>query len=270
MRKLIHVSDLHFGKSEAVLVDKLIASIKTLAPHLVVISGDLTQRARKLEFESAVSYIEVLRSLSLPVVVIPGNHDITPLYSPVERIFNTYNNYRKYISEQTAAQYSDRELAITSINSVSPVRPSGGHFRVREVERAGAWLSQFPDSIMKIVVTHHPIHTTTERPMKRALGGNKALKALQGSKIDLFLAGHYHKSMIQPLTARQAAHGGLAVQAGTVSRRLRGEPASFNVLTLDKPHLTFESHQWDAPVARFAPTKRKEFSLQGTQWMEQT
>ena len=267
MRKIVHVSDLHFGRDDALVIDGLTTSIHTIDPHLIIISGDLTQRARDREFERARRYCEMLAQAGFPFLVIPGNHDITPLYHPMKRIFNTYDNYRKYISEHTQAQYADKEVAVASINSVSRVRPSGGFFLMREVKRTSEWLADFPDSMVKIVVTHHPIHAPYEKPTKRTIGGNRTLKALGASKVDLFLAGHFHKSRVIPLAQRFDDHGGLAIQAGTVSRRLRGEAPSFNLLTIDKPHLTLEALRWSAADKRFAPAKKRDFFFRDEKWV---
>ncbi|WP_223427880.1 metallophosphoesterase family protein [Tateyamaria pelophila] len=75
MKRLLHVSDLHFGRDRPELLSPLIDKINTLAPDLVAISGDLTQRARAAQFARARELIDRIESL---VLVVPGNHD-TPL-----------------------------------------------------------------------------------------------------------------------------------------------------------------------------------------------
>jgi 3',5'-cyclic AMP phosphodiesterase CpdA len=46
MRTLIHLSDLHFGRTDPEIIEPLVAQVHELKPDLVVVSGDLTQRAR--------------------------------------------------------------------------------------------------------------------------------------------------------------------------------------------------------------------------------
>jgi len=73
MRVLVHLSDLHFGRIDETLLAPLAARIRVLAPHLVVVSGDLTQRARRKQFAHAQAF---LNSLPAPRLVVPGNHDV--------------------------------------------------------------------------------------------------------------------------------------------------------------------------------------------------
>ena len=46
-RTVVHLSDLHFGREDPPVVDALLARVKTLEPHVVAVSGDFTQRARR-------------------------------------------------------------------------------------------------------------------------------------------------------------------------------------------------------------------------------
>ena len=50
MRKIVHLSDLHFGRVDQALLEPLAARVRAIAPDLVAVSGDLTQRARAGEF----------------------------------------------------------------------------------------------------------------------------------------------------------------------------------------------------------------------------
>ena len=86
MRTIVHVSDLHFGRSSKTIEEALFASIRHIEPHLVIISGDLTQRARKDEFSEAQKFLERLDNNGFKYFVIPGNHDIPPFYRPVGRL----------------------------------------------------------------------------------------------------------------------------------------------------------------------------------------
>ena len=50
MRTVVHLSDLHFGKVDQDLLAPLVKTVNALAPEVVVVSGDLTQRARTAQF----------------------------------------------------------------------------------------------------------------------------------------------------------------------------------------------------------------------------
>ena len=72
--RILHVSDLHFGAGDDPVLDQALAGlIERVAPELVIASGDLTNRGRRDQHERAAAF---LRSLQLPVLAVPGNHDI--------------------------------------------------------------------------------------------------------------------------------------------------------------------------------------------------
>ena len=89
MRTLVHLSDLHFGRVDAELIEPLLVSVADAKPDLVVISGDLTQRARKRQFEAARAFLD---RLPRPRIVVPGNHDV-PLYRVWERFLSPLGKY---------------------------------------------------------------------------------------------------------------------------------------------------------------------------------
>ena len=73
MRTLLHISDLHFGRVDPATVEPLTAAIRALARNVVIVSGDLTQRARAAEFRAARAFLD---ALPRPQIVVPGNHDV--------------------------------------------------------------------------------------------------------------------------------------------------------------------------------------------------
>ena len=84
MTRIAHLSDIHFGAHDEKIVAAAEAWLQKRRPDLVVISGDLTQRAREAQFRAASAWLNRLRSAGLEVLVIPGNHDV-PLYDVVRR-----------------------------------------------------------------------------------------------------------------------------------------------------------------------------------------
>ena len=81
MRSIVHLSDLHFGRVDAGLLEPLRKRVVALAPHVVVVSGDLTQRAKPAQFREARAFLDTLPANQ---VVVPGNHDV-PLYNVFQR-----------------------------------------------------------------------------------------------------------------------------------------------------------------------------------------
>src|SRR5438552_3952786 len=113
MRILAHISDLHFGRTDAIVAEGLLKDIDTQKPDLIVVSGDLTQRARSLQFEEAKEY---LARLHYPQLIVPGNHDI-PLFDIFRRFFFPLTRYKKYITEDTTPEFIDEEIAVYGINT---------------------------------------------------------------------------------------------------------------------------------------------------------
>ena len=57
MRTIVHLSDLHFGRIDPLLPEPLVESVEAVRPDLVAVSGDLTQRARREEFEQVELFL---------------------------------------------------------------------------------------------------------------------------------------------------------------------------------------------------------------------
>src|SRR5437764_11171496 len=113
MRRIVHLSDVHFGRVDDQTVERAIESINRLEPNVVVLSGDLTQRARTSEFIAAQQF---LNALPKPQIVVPGNHDI-PLYNVIDRFARPLDKFRKYITDEPMPKYVDEELAVVGINT---------------------------------------------------------------------------------------------------------------------------------------------------------
>src|SRR5450432_1549215 len=112
MRTLVHLSDLHFGRTDAGVIEPLIGSVAAIRPDVVVVSGDLTQRARSREFEQARAF---LNRLPAPQIVVPGNHDV-PLYRVWERFLSPLGKYRHLVTDDLAPLFVDDEIAILGVN----------------------------------------------------------------------------------------------------------------------------------------------------------
>ena len=86
---LFHLSDLHFGREDAAALDWVRAAIARERPDAVLITGDLTMRARRREFRACAWISE----LGVPVTVEVGNHDL-PYFNLLERFVRPYRRYR--------------------------------------------------------------------------------------------------------------------------------------------------------------------------------
>ncbi len=269
MRKIIHVSDIHFGRTDSISIRELGEAFKKVNPDLIIISGDITQRAHVKEFEAGQKFLRTLKKAGLEYFVIPGNHDIVPFYKPISRLLNPYDRYKKYISPVVNPVFKDTEIAVASINTVRASSIKDGRVNLEHLEQVATWFAGIPEDVFKIVVTHHPLDlplTSTKKIL--AMRAKAAIYRLAKDKIDMYLSGHYHQSSTVPTSLRYKAHHypAIAVQAGTVSLRQRQEAQSFNVLHIDKINVTIETHIWNSSSFVFDPYCSNSFVFKDQTW----
>src|SRR4051794_14250458 len=157
VRRLAHLSDLHFGRVDPAAVEGLLRSLVDARPDLVVVSGDFTQSARTGEFRAARAFLD---RLPAPVFAVPGNHDL-PQWNPVERLLRPYERYRRFIGEELEPVWSDAELAIIGMKSPRRLprnlNRAAGRVGERQLERVLARLDAMPPELVRVVVVHHPL-----------------------------------------------------------------------------------------------------------------
>ena len=149
MRTLLHLSDLHFGRIDHRVLKPLIDLAARIKPDLVVISGDLTQRARAKQFRAAASF---LAALPLPQIVVPGNHDV-PLYNVIARFLYPHAGYRRYISKNLEPFYQDDEIAVLGLNSSRSLTFQNGRLNKTQV-----------DKLARVFEVCHPASQNTRMP----------------------------------------------------------------------------------------------------------
>jgi 3',5'-cyclic AMP phosphodiesterase CpdA len=259
MKKIVHLSDLHFGRIDAAVVEPLVEAVNEAAPTLVVVSGDLTQRARSAQFEEARAFLE---RLPHPQVVVPGNHDV-PLYDVVERFARPLDKFRRYISEEVEPTYEDEEMVVAGVNTARSLTRKYGRVNERQVASLHERLCKYPNEVLKVVVTHHPFDLPAGADEREIVGrAQLAMEALAQCGADLLLAGHLHVSQTGRTAERYKieGHSALYVQAGTAtSTRGRGEANSFNVIRLKHPHIQVERRVWQPEATRFARANAETF-----------
>ena len=266
MRRIVHLSDLHFGRIDPVVLGVLAETVRRIGPDVIVVSGDLTQRARRNEFAAASDF---LAGLAFPRVVVPGNHDV-PLYNVYRRAFHPLSRFRQFFGEATTPAYVDRELAVVGVSTARSLTFKNGRINREQVAEICRRLEPLGDGVTRVVVTHHPFHTEDERSAHGLLG--RAAMAMAGfsrCRIDLVLSGHLHSGQVALSEARyrHPDHSALLVQAGTAtSVRRRGEANSFNVIVVDRPTITVERWRWDDARAGFAPSTGARFTKVGGAW----
>ena len=265
MRTIAHLSDLHFGRVDDALLAPLTRAVSALAPDVVVVSGDLTQRARAAQFREARAFLD---SLPQPQIVIPGNHD-EPLYNVFMRFVAPLKNYRRYIAKDLEPAYVDDEVAVLGINTARSRTFKGGRINEEQVEVIRAKLCTLDDSIVKIVVTHHPFDTPADLHDQIVGRAPMVMQTLAGCGADILLAGHLHLTHSGDTAMRYRIEGyaALVVQAGTAtSTRERGETNSFNALRVAKREVRVERYTWEPAIGEFALLATEVFNRSASGW----
>src|SRR3546814_12464457 len=109
MRMIAHLSDLHFGRIYEPVVTALLADLASAPPNLIVISGDLTQRAKNSQFAAARRFLDALPA---PFLVIPGNHDLPPVWPPISRMTRTWARYRRYVPSDPGTIHAAPQITV--------------------------------------------------------------------------------------------------------------------------------------------------------------
>lgn len=274
MPEILHISDLHFGP--AFLPDRAEAALalaRRRRPHVVVVSGDLTQRARRAQFVAARDY---LRRFDVPVLVTPGNHDV-PLYRVLERLFRPFGNYRGYIREELDFVHRVEGATFVSLRSARRFVISNGRLSGWQLEFAERAFAEAPRGELRAVVTHHHL-----APPPDFEGGNvmprarRALEAFTRMGVDLILAGHMHRSYIGDsldfFPGRDREQGIVIVQCGTTtSARGRGRERlrnSLNLIRAGGAEIRVTHYLWRGAERGFRPHSEHRFGARPSGWLE--
>lgn len=250
MPTIAHFSDIHFGREEPLAVEAMVDEMKGRTPDAVVVSGDLTQRARRPQFAAAAKFIARLPE---PRLLVPGNHDI-PLYNFVARFLWPLRNFREVAGATPLPIVERNDLWIIGVNSARPLRPrprgfwKDGNLSKRQLIAMCVAAQRREEIPNKVMVTHHPLAPCTDHHRGDITGGAAdAIRSCQSCGIQLILGGHLHI----PFATNAAEYHRLPgppvyyVQAGTsTSNRRRGFNNSYNWITITPQSITVEARHW--------------------------
>jgi 3',5'-cyclic AMP phosphodiesterase CpdA len=248
---IAHLSDVHFGHHDPVVVEAVEQFLYERRPDLVVISGDFTQRARVAQYEMACAFIERLEQGGLQVLAVPGNHDV-PLYDIARRFLRPLDRYKRFIDDDLCPYWENNHLAVLGINTARSFTIKDGSVSYEQMHRIREAFRDVSEGKLRILVTHHPLFAmplSDEGGLtKVANRSDDALAAAAEAGVDVLLAGHFHRAY--SVSAREmveTAGPALVIQAGTAtSTRLRGgEQQSFNWMELQKDQVELQVQRWE-------------------------
>lgn len=273
MTLLLQISDPHFGTERPAVVAALLHLIETLPPDLVVLSGDITQRARRSQFAAARAFVDTLGAT--PTLVVPGNHDI-PLFNPLARLCYPYANHQRAFGANLEPSFDSPALLVLGVNTTRPWRHKNGEVSMAQIRRVSARLEAAQaeqPAQLRVVVTHQPVAVTRAQDEKNLLHGReRAVTRWARAGADLILGGHIHLPYVLPLhdTFAGLPRRMWAVQAGTaLSSRTRGTiDNSVNLIRHDaaasgERRTTVERWDYSETHGAFAMIARHELALDG-------
>jgi 3',5'-cyclic AMP phosphodiesterase CpdA len=242
MLRLLHMTDIHFG-AENTLAAAAAADYAHGEPFdLLVLSGDVTQDGRPIEFEAAARWY---RALPGPKMVTPGNHDIPQVH--LARLFDPFGRYEKRFGPAGSAWFDSPGLAVRAFNTArgTQLRPnwSKGALAPGQARAVAADLAKAEPGTLRVAVCHHPLVEVPHGPMTgRVVGGPAGARLLAEAGVDLILSGHVHTPFAFALP--YADERTYSVGAATLSLRERGTPAGFNVIEIEPGCIRVKAMAW--------------------------
>ena len=268
---IIHLSDLHFGGfADLEQIEALDNFLPTLGAGAVVVSGDLTQRARHGEFQAAHLFMKRVR-LFAPLLVVPGNHDIEWWKSPLglfgeRRKYAKYTQYFEHLRPVlevpgaiVAGALSSYGVAFGSLTWQLRDLAVKGHLPSSETDRVQKIFAAAPPDAARVLTFHHNV---LAGGLSRRMGlarWRSVHRRLLATRADVILCGHDHQE------GAGQVQGALAVStSGTHSLRVRGgRPSVFNLIRIDSQAVHIQHFRWECGNRRFIPSDTYSFARQG-------
>jgi 3',5'-cyclic AMP phosphodiesterase CpdA len=276
--QLLHVSDVHFGGlADLEQVEALEQIIPDLRPDAVVITGDLTQRARHGEFQRARALVQAA-TRTAPVHVMPGNHDISWWTRPLIPFARAplYAKYSRYFGADLAPTLALPGAILVGVLTSHgmawgslTLRPRDlavkGHLPKREIERARAAFAAAPPEQAHVLIVHHNVLRGELSQRMGLARWRQAQRRIAGSGAEVVLCGHDHQEGAELLEGRVVVS-----TAGTLCRRTRGgRPSSFNFVTIEPTAVQITFFRWSAEHRRFNASDTVAFARPGRQPSQQ-
>ncbi len=268
MRRLIHLSDLHFGRINPPILDPLVSFVLETKPDLVAISGDFTQRARTVEYIAACDFLD---KIPFPKIVVPGNHDV-PLRNLFLRFVHSLDSYRRYICDDLQPFFSDAEIAVAGVNTARALTWKDGRINQGQLRKLRESFRALQGNQTRIVVTHHPFDLPAGAHGEVVGRSRLAMITLAQCQVDMLLAGHFHIADIGQTAKRYNMPGfsALIVSSGTsTSTRGRGQPNSLNVIHIEEATITIDRRVWQKDACVFALASSERFHRSAKGWIRE-
>jgi 3',5'-cyclic AMP phosphodiesterase CpdA len=261
--RLLHLSDLHFGAGRDAEIELGVkALVERVEPELIVVSGDVTHRAKRRQHEDAARF---LRSLGPPLLAVPGNHDIP---WSLRRLTGPFGEFER-VWQTTEPLFQSETLQVVGLNSARPWRHQSGGIRSSQLDRARELFAGSPPEALRVVVLHHHLIGAPWRSRKKPVSHrNAVLAGMVDAGAELILAGHIHQATVSErheFEVVAAGAGGVTVSVapglGQPRPSRKGEARGVHTYTVSKTEIEVETSVWEDEG--WAVTAVRRFSRSG-------
>lgn len=257
---IVHLSDTHFGgKADLAQIEAVEALVPDLEPRVVVLSGDVSQRARHGELQAARGFARELERTA-PVYVLPGNHDVQWWWRPLVPFSREvkYRKYRAHFGGELAPTLVFPEAIIAGAVTSHGVAWRSltfrlrdlavkGHLPKREFRRVKALFDGAPREQARVLVVHHNVLRGDLSARMGLARWRQAQRRIVKSGAEVVLCGHDHQEKTDLLSGKVVVSC-----AGTLSTASRGgRPSVFHRIIVDEGAVHVELYRWDAERRAF-------------------
>lgn len=227
------------------MLQSLRKAVKELSPNMIVVTGDITQRATRRQFTQAKRFFDSLSPT--PLICCPGNHDIS-LFNVISRLFFPYRKFATILKARPESFISHPELEILIVNSTSRFRHVDGKLDMNYLTNQ---LKTFTSAAKwRVVALHHPLDCKQQSDEKNLLlNASEVMQAFSDSGVDLIIGGHIHDPFITTSAQRYPSlHKKIVISVcgtGVSHRTRRNAPNSFMLYDFEKQPSLLKNHQFD-------------------------
>lgn len=204
------------------ITDAFLAETAEKQPDALILSGDLTQNGEKVNHEELAKKLRLLESQGVPVVVIPGNHDINhPSAASFEgtekkkadniNAEEFYSIYREFgydeamDRDEKSLSYiyqADERYWLMMLDSCQydPENKIGGRIRKETLLWMEKWLERArEEQVMVIPVAHHNLlKESTLYPEDCTLeNAVQVIDLLEQYGLPVYISGHLHLQRVK-------------------------------------------------------------------------
>ena len=244
MTRVAHLSDLHFGRERSAVTEGLLSDLHAQRPDLIVITGDLTERAFHWQFRKARGFLD---RLPCPWVATPGNHDV-PLLPLDERLHRPRARFARYIDPAPTPVRQAGEAWVAGLCTAHGATWKDGRIAPDLLDEVCALIQAAPAGARRLVIAHHPFLPPPDAPDYRLVDGwEGGLRRLSAAGANIVLGGHIHRAYAVDAAVELGLDRPLiVVQAPTaISPHLRDRPNGYNLLTLGEASVVVATRYWD-------------------------